>query len=104
MNWLRGPLGNVRIVLLLIACLGILIGTHGWQIHERFQYIKTGFHSTQATVELLEFDQSLVLFLVPNIDLRPYREPWIRSPTAPSSPKIFQVRPASIVVQSPLNK
>ena len=59
MNWLRGPLGNVRIVLILIACLGILIGTHGWQMHERFQSIKTGFHSTQATVELLEFEQSL---------------------------------------------
>jgi|GEM_PF-5366682 len=58
MNWLRGPLGNIRIVLLLIAGLGMLIGMHGWQIHERFQYIKTGFHSTQATVELLEFEQS----------------------------------------------
>jgi len=53
MNWLRGPLGSIRIVLLLIAGLGMLIGMHGWQIHERFQYIKTGFHSTQATVELL---------------------------------------------------
>lgn len=59
MNWLRGPLGNIRIVLILIACLGIVIGLQGWQIHERFQYIKTGFHSTQATVELLEFEQSL---------------------------------------------
>ena len=59
MNWLRGPHGNIRIVLLLIACLGMLIGMHGWQIHERFQSIKTRFHSTQATVELLEFEQSL---------------------------------------------
>ncbi len=59
MTCLRGPLGNIRIVLLLIASLGILSGIHGWRIHERFQYIKTGFHSTQATVELLEFEQSL---------------------------------------------